>query len=362
MRSYVYYVSGHGYGHARRSAEIIRALLQRDHDVTVHVRTSAPSFIFDTIGEPRAVYQESDIDTGVVERDPLNLDIPATLARFRALLDRGPSLVDAEAESLKRVNAELILADVPFLAGDVSAKVGVPCIAVSNFTWDYILEPWVASDADRWLLEKIGAAYSKMTGLVRLPFGHENSRFSRIVDVPLVANRSRRSREDILGGLGLGDDPRPRVLIGMRGGVSAEALHGAASNARELLFINPFNRTDANLPDNVLSVNCAGAGFHFADLTSVSDVVISKLGYGIVADCIAARARLLWPRRHDFREDATTEAQSRRYIAHRELPKNDFYSGNWKPHLDALLAQSIPSEKARLDGPEVAAKVISEWR
>src|SRR5688500_6189765 len=122
MRSYVYYVSGHGYGHARRSAEIIRALLHHDRDLTVHIRTSATRFIFDTISDPRAVYQESDIDTGVVERDPLNLDIPATLARFRALLERGPTLVDAESESVKRAKAELILADVPFLAGEVSAR------------------------------------------------------------------------------------------------------------------------------------------------------------------------------------------------------------------------------------------------
>jgi hypothetical protein len=95
---------------------------------------------------------------------------------------------------------------------------------------------------------------------------------------------------------------------------------------------------------------------------SISDLVICKLGYGIVANCIAARTRLLWPRRNDFREDELTAAGSRRYIAHRELPTNDFYEGNWFHYIEALLAQPMPTQHARLDGPEVAARIISEWR
>lgn len=363
MRSIVYYVSGHGFGHARRSAEIIRALLQRDRDLTVHIRTSAPRFIFDTIGDPRARYQTSEIDTGVVERDPLNLDTAATLARFRALLDRADTLIATESDVIKRLDASLILADVPFLAGEIAARAGSPCVAVSNFTWDWIFEPWVASarDRDRDLLDAVRLAYSKMAGLIRLPFGHDAPRFPRVVDVPLVANRSRRPREETLAKLNLSHDHRPRILIGMRGGVFVEALRTAATGAPHLLFINPFERSEP-LPGNVLSADCATPDITFADLTSISDVVISKLGYGIVADCIAARSRLLWPRRNDFREDELTAAGSRRYIAHRELPTNDFYNGNWNAHLDALLAQPVPAEQARLDGPEIAAQLISEWR
>jgi predicted glycosyltransferase len=41
--SLLYYVSGHGYGHARRSAEVVRALRSIAPDVNVYVRTSAPA-------------------------------------------------------------------------------------------------------------------------------------------------------------------------------------------------------------------------------------------------------------------------------------------------------------------------------
>ena len=360
MKRLVYYISGHGFGHARRSAEIIRALLQRNRHLIVDVRTSAPRFIFESISDSRLRCYEFAIDRGIVERDPLNPDVPATLAGFQALLDRSEALIDGEVDFVRSKGASLLLADVPFLAGEVAARAGVPCIAVSNFTWDWILEPLAKSEADRELLEGIRRSYAKMSGLVRLPFGHENPQFQRIVDVPLVANRSRLSREQALARLELSSDGRSRILIGMRGGVSMKALRRAASANPRLLLVVPYD-VESLRPGNILPVRFQESGVSFADLVAVSDVVLSKLGYGIVADCIAARTRLLWPRRNDFREDDLTASGSRAYIAHRELPAADFHAGDWSEHLEALLAQPMPEDAPRLDGPEVAAKVIDEW-
>src|SRR5688500_953685 len=180
MRSFVYYVSGHGFGHARRSAEIIRALLQLDPTLTVHVRTSAPRAIFDTVRDVRLQYHSSAIDPGVVERDPLNLNIPATLDRFRKLLERARELIEAEGGFIKKQQAGLVLADVPFLAGEIASHAGVSCLAVSNFTWDWIFEPLVKTESHRELLTRIRNGYAKMAGLIRLPFGHDNPRFPRI--------------------------------------------------------------------------------------------------------------------------------------------------------------------------------------
>ena len=362
MRSFVYYVSGHGFGHARRSAEIIRAMLRHDQELTVHVRTSAPRAIFDTVRDVRLQYHSSAIDPGVVERDPLNLNMPATLDRIRTLLQRADDLTDDETRFIRDQRASLVLADVPFLAGEVAARAGVPCLAVSNFTWDWIFERLAETGSERELLKIIRNGYAKMAGLIRLPFGHDNPWVPRIVDVPLVANRSTRGPAEILGELNLSQDQRPRILIGMRGGVSVESLRTAASQSRRLLFITPY-QLSSDLPRNVVTADCdAGCPSTFADLTSVSDVVVSKLGYGIVADCIAARTRLLWPRRKNFREDELTEAGSRRYTTHREIPTKDFYEGKWNEHLEALLAQPMPTERPTFDGPEVAAKVINEWR
>jgi predicted glycosyltransferase len=128
----LYYVSGHGYGHARRSAEVIRALRAAAPDVNVYVRTSAPAHLFANLatGPVTAPF----IDVPVVERDALSIDWRATVGAAADVLRRRRALVAREVEAVRELDPSLVVADVPFLAGDLAAALGVPCVAVSNFT------------------------------------------------------------------------------------------------------------------------------------------------------------------------------------------------------------------------------------
>ena len=47
MRSILYYVTGHGYGHAVRSNQVIRALQEAAPGLLVHVRSTAPEWLFE---------------------------------------------------------------------------------------------------------------------------------------------------------------------------------------------------------------------------------------------------------------------------------------------------------------------------
>ena len=72
----VFYISGHGFGHAARDIEVINALLARQPDVQVHVRTSAPRWLFDLTVRGRVGFHAVETDVGVVQRDSLTPDIP----------------------------------------------------------------------------------------------------------------------------------------------------------------------------------------------------------------------------------------------------------------------------------------------
>src|SRR5262245_29256201 len=125
----LYYVSGHGFGHARRSGEVIRAILARSPDAEVTVRTTAPPRLFAPLPAERV--ERTDLDAGMAEHGPLAIDAGGTLARLVKLCDDADRLVAAELDVVRRLRPEVILADVPFLAGDVAAAAGVPCVAVS---------------------------------------------------------------------------------------------------------------------------------------------------------------------------------------------------------------------------------------
>ena len=359
MQTIIYYVSGHGFGHARRTAEILRTLTARDAGLRVSVRTAAPSFIFRNIANVSVEPPTRGFDPGAVERDPLCIDPRRTLENLASTLRAREAIVEAEAEYVRSKAASLIVADLPFLAGDVAQAAGIPCVGVGNFTWDWIFEPFAATESDRAMIREVRESYRKFEELLHLPLGHEVSCFNRVTEVPLVASRSRREGTDILRRLRISpDDTRPRVLIAMRGGLEQQTIFHAARQSRDMLFILPMPVIGAEAPENVIAVDANAGDLDFTDLLSVSSAVVSKVGYGILADSIAAGAALLYPGRKGFREDEVSLRECPRYLRMRELPREDFAAGRWHTHLCALLAQAPPRQTLPINGDEAVATAL----
>ena len=74
LQPIVWYVSGHGFGHASRDIEIINALRECRPGLPVIVRTGARRWLFDLTLKAPVEFQPVDCDTGVVQIDGLRLD------------------------------------------------------------------------------------------------------------------------------------------------------------------------------------------------------------------------------------------------------------------------------------------------
>jgi len=353
MPKVLFYVSGHGFGHAVRSAEVMRQLLARRHDLMIHIRTTAPKIAFDGLPQERVRLERASIDSGVVERGPLRVDVTGTLVALRQLWERREEIVREESTYVRQTDIQLIVADVPYLAGAVAKAACRPCVAIGNFTWDWIYEPYLDGTPSRELGDFAANGYSDMDKFFRLPFGHPMRNIRCVVDVPLVARRSKRAPEKMRNHLGISADARPVVLIGMRGALEEETLVRVADQNRDMLFLHlqaPISQPKENLRGVDL-----GPSLSFPDLLRVSDVVVCKLGYGIVADIIANATRLLWPARSDFREDEILAPETPKYIPAREIPLADFASGAWGDHLRELLTASKPETTIATNGSDVVA-------
>lgn len=344
--SVLFYVSGHGFGHARRVAEIVRAGSDRWNAV---VRTTAPARLFG-----RARVQHAAIDPAVAETaDTLRIDATRTRANLQEFLLSSSDVVAREASYVRTAGIRLIVADIPFLAGDIAEAAGVPCIGISNFTWNWILEPHLAGDADgRRLLEAIEGSYARMREYWRIPFSHADglSMFRRVIDLPLIAPKATLDAAAIREGF-------DRVVLTAFRGPITEAFRRAAAESPDTLFLT----FDAAQAEGIGNARCVAhdSVFSFEDLAAASDVVLAKLGYGIAAGCASGKKRLLYPPRDGFREDTITSVEAARYTALRPIPLDDFEAGRWHTHLDAVLAQPIPTERVRDDGAEVCARRIA---
>ncbi|MDP7479089.1 MAG: hypothetical protein QGI10_07455, partial [Vicinamibacterales bacterium] len=136
----VFYISGHGFGHASRQIEIIKALTAIRPDVQIVVRTSAPRWLFDRALTRSFSFAAGDPDTGVVQTDSLHVDAAQSIQRAWAFHRTLDARARTEAGVLERRHATLVAGDIPPLAFAAAAAADVPAVAIGNFTWDWIYE------------------------------------------------------------------------------------------------------------------------------------------------------------------------------------------------------------------------------
>jgi L-arabinokinase len=330
-----FYVSGHGFGHATRAAAVIRALLQIRPDCRVAVRTAAPRLLFG----PEVEYFRTELEAPVVESpDALHVYIAATATRAAEFLESAAGVIECEAEFLRASKTRLIVGDIPSLAGDIARRTSLPAVAIGNFTWDWIFAP----AAGPGLLDRVRRGYSGYSEALRLPLCHTDGwdSFPRVTDVPLLSPRSRRPRAQIRAELGL---TRMAVLLAGRSRLPPAVLERVRREVPDL---------DLLLPDS-LPV--------FSDLVRAADVVVSKIGYSIAAECIAEGTRLLFPPRHGFREEEILAAEAPRWVPAVPLPVRAWESGEWRPWLTLLMSLPRPEMSLPANGDEVCARALAAY-
>ena len=160
----VFYISGHGLGHASREVEVVNAIAARHADVRFIIRSGAPSWLLEHNARAKVEIQAFDADTGVEQIDSLRLDEGETARRAAAFYRDMNRRVDDEAVFLRERHAALVVGDIPPLAFSAAARAGIPSIAIGNFTWDWIYRGYPIFDtAAPGVIETIQEAYSHAT-------------------------------------------------------------------------------------------------------------------------------------------------------------------------------------------------------
>jgi L-arabinokinase len=341
-----FYISGHGFGHASRSIEVIHALVDRQPGLRIIIRSAVAPWLVQRTVRPGITLEPVTCDTGMVQLDSLTLDATATLDRARAFMSTFAVRVAREAAWLRDAGASLVVADIPPLGIAAAQAAGIPGIALGNFTWDWIYSGYPGS-AD--LVEAIGAVYADTTLAVRLPMSGGFTTMPQVIDVPFVARRSTRSPREVRGALGLSQDER--LVLASFGGYGVDGL----------TVNRPLRGYRVLLPGDLDESAMYAQGIRYEDLVRAVDVVVSKPGYGIISECLANDTALLYTSRGHFLEYDVLVAAMPRFLRAAFIDQGELFSGHWQPHLDALLARPAPPEQPATNGADVAAQLIAEF-
>jgi L-arabinokinase len=345
--SVVFYISGHGFGHASRSIESINALLERTPSLKVFIRSPVASWLVERTAHPSVTLSAAEVDTAVVQIDSLHLDAPASIRRAEAFMSTFDERVQREVAFLREHGAVLAISDLPALGIAAAKAAGLPALASGNFTWDWIYEHY---DGGARVAKQIGEVYAQTTLALRMPMWGGFETMPKVWDIPFVARRSKRDPDEVRKALGI---PRHRrVVLTSFGGYGLAGL-----NADALRSLREYH---VLLPGMIDESAMYHRGYRYEDLVQAVDVVVTKPGYGIISECIANDTALLYTSRGDFREyqvlvDAMPEFLRCGFIDHADL-----FAGNWQRHLEDLLAQPPPPTQPDVAGAEAVADILLE--
>lgn len=343
--SVVFYISGHGFGHASRSIEIINALVDRRPDLRVIIRSSVAPWLVARTAHPSVELSAIDTDTGVVQLDSLNLDARESIERAEGFMSTFDARVAAEIEFLRDRKAAMTISDLPALGIAAARGAGLPAVATGNFTWDWIYEHYAGGAT---VAKAIGTVYEQTTMALRFPMWGGFETMPDVRDIPFVARRSRREPGEVRDAVGIPRDRR--VVLTSFGGYGVDGLSAEVIRSMpEYLVLLPGMIDETAMYDR---------GYRYEDLVRAVDVVATKPGYGIISECLANDTALLYTSRGDFREYPVLVDAMPAFLRCAFIDHADLFAGRWRPHLDALLAQPEPPTHPATSGADLAADIL----
>jgi L-arabinokinase len=365
----VFYISGHGFGHASRSIEVINAILVQRPETRIGVRTSVPRWLFDLTVKGKVTYSSLECDTGVVQADALTLDEADSIRRASAFHSDLVTRAASETRALRELGAGLIVGDMPPLAFAVGASSGIPSIGLGNFTWDWIYADYPRVRLAPALLPAIRGAYAKASMALRLPMSGGFESFSNVKDIPFIARHASRPRNEVCKILRMPAD-KPIVLVSF-GGFSLSGIEtDVLAKSKKYTFVmssqtpSARGRRETSVSQkkgSLITIHeeaMYNAGVRYEDVVGAADAVVTKPGYGIVSECIANDTAMLYTSRGHFAEYDVLIEEIPKHLRAAFISHDDLYSGKWEPALNKLLAQPKPEKKPDTNGAEVAAEML----
>jgi len=345
------FITPHGFGHATRAIGVLEALQRRLPDLAIEICTTVPEQLFHQ-SLHNMTFHHLIPDVGIVQKNALVNDLPATVRALDKLMPFSQELIDRLAHAMHRCCC--ILCDIAPLGILVAERAAIPSVLVENFTWDWIYQPYIAEYPELGRhAQALAEIYRRSTLHIQTePVCHS---LPDTVVCPPVFRQIHTPPEIIKKHVGAKD--RSIVMVSL-GGIDFH-LSGwpAFTNYQDCFFVlagQPEQRR--------LSVNCLALSRHtplyHPDLIGAAELVVFKSGYSTLAECLQAGTRGLCIDRPSFGESRVLGQFLRQRLGGTVIEEDEFLTGAWLDRLPDLLAAPRPPYTTENGAENIADRMI----
>jgi len=342
-------ISSHGFGHLAQVGPVLRTLRSRVPELHMTVRSTLPeSVLRRRIGGPLQILSVSK-DVGMRMASAMDVLPEESAQDYRALHQDWPGTVAGEADALRRIAPDLILADVPYLTLAAAAAAGVPAIAMCSLHWGDIYARYCGQSPEAvHITEEILDAYRQARVFIQLAPHMPMTELPRRRGVGPVAQRGTNRRRELDRRLGL--SPAERLaLIGL-GGIDTRLPIDGWPRLRNIRWVVPGDWVP--LRSDCLSLD--ELDMPFIDVLASCDLLITKPGYGAFTEAACNGVPVLYVRRGDWPEEPYLTGWLERHGRAARVDRGDLESGRIGEPIEELLSVPPPPPPAATGAAEAA--------
>lgn len=330
-----YFVTGHGYGHAIRSATIANNFSQST-DVTFV--TSIERTFFEREMTRPFKYLKREFDCGCLQSSGVSVDIQETLETYATIAGRNNDELLQMVAWCKKHGITKVASDCTPFAFDIANACGLPSAAVTNFTWYDIYQEYVETyPRFRTMVETIRLQYEKADTLLALTPALPMRYFRNRQEIPLVGRTGVCLSKKLFDAYQLahGDKRTGIIYVGNFG------MPGAAWQMLEEYIDWEFFGIQ-ELPCNVKNYHQIDfSRVPYADMIASVDCVFAKLGYGVVSECMLNRTPLIYLPRTNFAEYPILEDAVEKWGGGVQITESLFAEIKWSSALEKLKRREL---------------------
>lgn len=312
-----FYISSHGFGHMTRSLGIMENILKNtNYQLYIVCDKKQNDFakLYLAKYEHRIIYKNLVTDIGLVNKEnSLQIDKINLQQRLFEFSLSWEDVVTEEYNFLKRLDLKCIVSDISPIGCIVGKKLNISVVLISNFTW---VEQYEHIGINHCIIDKYKRAYSYVTKFIKydlcLPINCINTEkvyntgfICRPIDNDKVEKIKQQYGKSIFITCGKSANLNT---------INIKNFSGTIFTTSGIEITCENNCNIVNLPIDILDTQ---------NYIAASDVVITKAGWGTIAEGVIGNTPLVLIERPSAIEDTFNIEKIKKYKLGISISEND---------------------------------------
>ncbi len=355
--AFLFFVSGHGYGHVSRMKHVIRKLEEKpNRNFHILLVSDANPDYVKSLHFKRTTHIVQTHDIGLVQSDSFTVNHSETIKKLSDLLINKNSIEEKIIKQIAGYDIMAVISDSSPTAFSIKEKLKVPGFFIGNFTWSDIYKDLAVLYKEySEIVHKFDEMYLLADKCYILPMHTEMHPFlnEKKIDIPLIApipsSMTKLEFEKLIQKDLKNFD---KIILFSFGGFDYNNLPVEYINSmnKKYLFISTHTKSTMPHPPNLVQIPLINKDY--LGVIKHSDMVITKPGYGIIADCIISKKPVIYTERGRFAEYDVLKKWLDENFPSVYMSNADLLSGNWVKYIDQGLKLPQFNKEIPVNGAE----------